>query len=175
MKCEHCQSETIIRRQRYHYTECGLDNVYLEDIEVRVCPACGIESPRIPRITRLHDAIALAIVMHKAPLSGKAARYLRKHLGLKAREWAEYLRVDAATLSRWENDQQPIGSQADALMRLLHCYLYSKKHGHPVLDAIVEAIRTIDTSRQTDIPAVLVNPKYPDRYSYHPVSELACA
>jgi hypothetical protein len=36
-----------MRHKRYHYTECGLDNVYLENVEVRVCPACGLESPRI--------------------------------------------------------------------------------------------------------------------------------
>jgi putative zinc finger/helix-turn-helix YgiT family protein len=175
MKCEQCKSETIIESKRYHYTECGLDNVYLDNCEVRVCQACGLESPRIQRINDLHAVIAEAVALQKVPLSGKEARFLRKHLGLKAREWAKYLHVDVTTLSRWENEEQPIGPQSDALMRLTHCYLYCSKHGLPIHDDLVEAIKNIDMSIRAEIPAVLVNPRYPSRYSYHPLSDLACA
>ena len=52
MKCEMCKGETVIKRDhRYHYTECGLDNVYLEGIDLRVCESCGEASPRIPALT----------------------------------------------------------------------------------------------------------------------------
>src|SRR5262245_50441154 len=140
MKCERCKNETIIDSKRYHYTECGLDNVYLDNCEVRVCPTCGLESPRIQSINDLHAVIAEAVALQKVPLSGKEARFLRKHLGLKARVWAKYLHVDATTLSRWENDEQSIGPQSDALIRLTHCYLYCSKHGLPIHDDLVEAI-----------------------------------
>ncbi|HMX28257.1 MAG TPA: YgiT-type zinc finger protein, partial [Blastocatellia bacterium] len=121
MKCEMCKAETVIKReQRYHYTECGLDNVYLENIDVRVCEACGEVAPRIPRINDLHATIGQAIALQSQPLSGKEARFLRQHLGLKAKEWAAYLHIDTATLSRWENGGQTIGPQAHSLMRLMY-------------------------------------------------------
>ncbi|MBO0722330.1 MAG: helix-turn-helix domain-containing protein [Blastocatellia bacterium] len=173
MKCEQCNSETSIGRKRYHYTECGLDNVYLQNCEVRICPSCGLESPRIPRIDELHAAIAQAITLQKVPLSGKEARFLRKHLGLKAREWAKYLHIDVTTLSRWENEERSIGPQSDVLMRLTYCYLYFRKQGLPIHHDLVEAIKDIDMSIQAEIPALLVNPRYPSRYSYHPLSDLA--
>jgi putative zinc finger/helix-turn-helix YgiT family protein len=174
MKCERCKSETIVNRQRYNYTECGLDNIYLENIEVRVCPACGLESPRIPHINELHDTIGRAIALQYAPLSGQEARFLRKHLGLKAREWAEYLRVDATTLSRWENEEQQIGAQSEALIRMLYSYLMFKKAGRPMLDGLAEAIAAVAPGTRAEIPAVLVNPRNPERYSYHSRAELAC-
>jgi len=175
MKCGHCKNETTVERRRYHYTECGLDNIYLEDIEVRVCPVCGTESPRIPSITRLHDAIGRAIASQNVPLSGQEVRYLRKHLGLKAYEWAEYLRIDATTLSRWENGEQQIGTQSEALIRLLYFWMLFKKRDLPLPDDVHETIASVVMERRADVPAVLVNPRHPVGYSYHSRSELACA
>ncbi len=84
MKCELCKGETTIERnQRYHYTECGLDNVYLENIDLRVCQACGERSPIIPRIIELHATIGQAVALQNQPLSNKEARFLRQHLELK--------------------------------------------------------------------------------------------
>ena len=77
MNCELCKGETAIERnQRYHYTECGLDNIYLENIDVRVCQACGQRSPIIPRITELHAIIGQAIALQNLPLSNKEERFL---------------------------------------------------------------------------------------------------
>ena len=84
MKCEMCKGETVIKRdQRYRYTECGLDNVYLEGIDLRVCEACGEASPRIPRIPRindLHATISQAVALQNVPLSGKETRFLRTQI-----------------------------------------------------------------------------------------------
>lgn len=174
MKCDQCKGETSIERRRHHYTESGLDNVYLENIEVRVCPACGLFSPRIPRINELHAAIGQAIALQNVPLSGKEARFLRKHLGLKAKEWARYLRVDTSTLSRWESGEQTIGMQSEALMRLLYFHLLAEKEGRPLPERAAEQIAAVVWGR-TDAPAVLIHPQMPVRYSYRTQAELAAA
>ncbi len=76
MNCDFCKSETAIERnQRYHYTECGLDNVYLENVDVRICSSCGERSPIIPRIIELHATIGQAIALQNVPLAGKESRF----------------------------------------------------------------------------------------------------
>lgn len=174
MKCDQCKGETTIERRRHQYTECGLDNVYLENIEVRVCPACGLFSPRIPRINELHATIGQAVALQNVPLSGKEARFLRKHLGLKAKEWASYLRVDTSTLSRWESGEQMIGMQSEALIRLLYFHLLAEKESRPLPERVAEQIAAVVWSR-AERRAVLVNPQKPIRYSYHTQAELAAA
>ncbi len=175
MKCELCKDETIIKRgQRYHYIECGLDNVYLENLDVRVCEACGEASPRIPRINDLHAIIGQAVALQNVPLSGKEIRFLRQHLGLKAKEWAAFLHIDTATLSRWENGGQIIGPQADSLMRLMYFYLLVEKQGRAIPEHVADLVAAVVTQR-SDAMALLVNPNKPARYSYRLESELAYA
>jgi putative zinc finger/helix-turn-helix YgiT family protein len=128
MKCSNCGELTVVRPgQSYHYTESGLNNVYLENIELRVCESCGAVTPRIPRILQLHETIARAIVSQPNSLSGPEIRFLRKQLGLKAKEFAAYLRTDVSTYSRWENDGQPISPQSDLLIRLMYLKLLREK------------------------------------------------
>lgn len=175
MKCEFCKGETTIERnQRYHYTECGLDNVYLENVDVRVCPSCGERSPIIPRITELHATIGQAVALRNVPLAGKEARFLRQHLGLKAKEWAAFLHIDTATLSRWENDSQMIGPQADSLMRLMYFYLLAERQGRAIPEHLADQIAAVVTQK-SDVMALLVNTRKPARYSYLPQAELATA
>ena len=175
MKCEPCKGETAIERnQRYHYTDCGLDNVYLENIDVRVCQACGERSPIIPRITELHATIGQAVALQNQPLSNKEVRFLRQHLGLKAKEWATYLHVDTATLSRWENGSQSIGVQADALIRLMYFVLLSETSGRAIPERVAEQIAAV-ISQRSNTMALLVNTRKPARYSYRPQAELAAA
>ncbi len=128
MRCESCGEETIVTQgQKYHYTESGLDNVYLNSIDLRVCQACGSKSPVIPKINELHSTLGMAIALKPSPLVGKEVRFLRRRLGMKSREWAALLRVDACTLSRWEVGEQPIGAQSDRLIRLLYIRLVEER------------------------------------------------
>lgn len=175
MKCDLCKGETTIERnQRYHYTECGLDNVYLENIDMRVCQACGERSPIIPRITELHATIGQAVALQNVPMAGKEARFLRQHLGLKAKEWAAFLHIDTATLSRWENGGQMIGPQADSLMRLMYFYLLAEKQGRAIPEHLADQVAAVVTQK-SDAMALLVNTRKPARYSYRPQAELAVA
>lgn len=172
MKCELCGGKTkILKGQTWHYTESGLDNVYLRNVEVRVCPACDAKSPRIPRINDLHAAIGRAIALQKIPLSGNEARYLRKHLGLQAKEWAVLLRLPPETLSRWENGKQVIGAQSDSLIRALY-FLKLAETGQPIPDRAVEEMAAI-VAQSSDTLNVLINVDNPRVYSYQSTELLA--
>lgn len=119
-KCRACrQGELVITRKNHRYTESGLSNVVLQDVEVRSCPHCGDEQLVLPRVTELHRAIALAVVRTNARLSGKEVRFLRKYMGLRGSDFAARMGVDPSTVSRWENGHEPIGPLADRLLRLM--------------------------------------------------------
>jgi putative zinc finger/helix-turn-helix YgiT family protein len=147
MRCDICKGGlTTITDQLYHYTESGLDNVFLSNIEVEVCQECGAKSPSIPRIMDLHVAIARAIALQETQLHGRDARFLRKQLGLRAKEWAALIKVDAATLSRWENGNQQIGSQSDLLVRFLFIRLTEEREGRLFQGATTEQIASTHSS-----------------------------
>jgi putative zinc finger/helix-turn-helix YgiT family protein len=166
IKCNICGGSTEVRaRQRYHYKECGLDNVYLENIELRVCKACGVEMPRIRRVLDLHATIARAVALKPSLLNGAEIRFLRKHLGLKAREWAALLRIDHTTLSRWENGDQQIGPQSETLIRLLYFRLLEEKEGRWIQEPVTERIAA-PIKEQIKEATVLVNMDNPAIYSY---------
>jgi|SRR5581483_10359013 len=120
MKCPICRTGVLeTRRENHHYTESGLSNVVLLDIEVERCPHCDERMPAIPRIEQLHRVIAFALAEQKGRLSGEEVRFLRKYLGLSGLHFARTIGVDQATVSRWENNKDPIGPTADRLLRLM--------------------------------------------------------
>lgn len=65
----------------WHYTDCGLDNVWLVGIEVETDPKTGEAEPIIPQIRDLHDCIFATLLRKPGPLAGPEVRYLRRHLG----------------------------------------------------------------------------------------------
>lgn len=103
----------------YRYTECGLDNVFIEDLEVMIDDK-GAEVHCIPNILGLHKEIARGIICrHEHGMSGKELRFLRSEMGYTQEELADKLRVDRVTMSRWECGDQAISANAEVVVRLL--------------------------------------------------------
>ncbi|HYW33587.1 MAG TPA: transcriptional regulator, partial [Candidatus Bathyarchaeia archaeon] len=65
----------------YQYTECGLDNVELHNVDPVVDDA-GDEVYEIPNLLGLHKVIAHCIVTSKTGLTPKELRFLRTEMGL---------------------------------------------------------------------------------------------
>lgn len=165
MKCDICHKSDIVikSQQSYRYRECGLDNVYLQNIDVRVCESCGTKVPRLLRARDIHATIACAIAMQPCPLRGQDVRFLRKQLGYSGREWATFLRTDASTLSRWENNQQEIGTQSDSLIRFLYLRIRDEREGKLTKGSIAEATAAVSA---TCLLSLCVNMNNPKVYSY---------
>src|SRR5208282_3226184 len=49
----------------------------------------------------------------------RRAPFSRKHMDLRQEEFARLLRVNKTTLSKWENNEDPIGLQSDLLARAI--------------------------------------------------------
>ena len=148
MRCDRCGEQTIIKKgQTYQYKESGLDNVCLMNIETRICKSCGYICPRIPNINGLHDTIARAIVLQPFPLLGKDIRFLRQHMGLKAKHLASLIRTNVETLSRWETEKQNIGPQSDSLMRFLFIRIMEERMGSLFPEKATEKIASVKDKR----------------------------
>jgi putative zinc finger/helix-turn-helix YgiT family protein len=117
--CSACEADADIIRGDYQYKESGLDNVVLRNMKLVKCPVCGNVDPLIPRVTELHRVLAQAIIREPYRLNGSEIRFLRKYMHMTAEKLASVMNVDKTTISKWENDQDPIGDQSDRLLRLI--------------------------------------------------------
>lgn len=119
-KCAQCGGTEIEAVTIDHpYDESGLPGVTLHGISADRCLACGSTRVRIPNIEGLHRALALFLLRKTWRLSGPEVRFLRKYIGLSGADFAKRIGAEPETVSRWENGKQPIGAQAERLLRLL--------------------------------------------------------
>ena len=107
--------------ERYHYTECGLDNIYL------VNGFDYVDTPRgravnIKNVEGLHRAIGQILVRDVQNLTGKQFRFLRHEMNATQQSLAAILRVDVQSLARWEKgkNKRPIDGPAQGLLRVLY-------------------------------------------------------
>jgi DNA-binding transcriptional regulator YiaG len=103
---------------RYHYTESGLPNVWIENIDVIVDDA-GEAVYEIANIRGLHGAISKAIVESNVGLTGPELRFLRTEMGLTQAELARLVHKDGQTIGRWERGEKSVDENAQTIVRLL--------------------------------------------------------
>jgi len=85
----------------YHYTECGLDYVYLAGgVETRQTPFG--DQLTIVNQKGLHRAIGKFLVARKKELTGKEVRFLRHEMDMSQPTLARYLGVTDQTVHNWE-------------------------------------------------------------------------
>jgi putative transcriptional regulator len=109
----------MTQSDRYHYSECGLDNVYLlNGFEY-------VETPRgrgvaIKDREGLHLAIGRLLVRERKILTGKEFRFLRHELDMTQQLVANLSRVDVQTVARWEKGKTEIPGSAQGMIRVLY-------------------------------------------------------
>lgn len=151
MICNNCDGKLIVKTgQRYHYVMSGLDNVYLENIEVEECESCGQVTPYIPCMPQLHKMIAERLVLKPKPLIGKEIRFLRKERRKKAKDWAALLKVEPETLSRWENEEKQPSESMDQYIRLLYCRVFEEQENRLFNNIVLT--RFVDLTEQEQPP-----------------------
>ncbi len=81
----------------------------------------------IKNLPGLLAAVALARLLEPVRLSGAELKFVRKVLGLKAKELAEAVDVRPETISKMENDHDGVGEHAERLIRIYACSKLAKK------------------------------------------------
>ena len=83
------------------------------------CEQCGYDEPIIRGLNDVLRTIALALVSKPYRLAGDEVRYLRKYVEMMSDKFARLLHIDRSTLSKWENGEDPVGTQSDLAIRML--------------------------------------------------------
>lgn len=102
----------------YHYTDCGLRNVWLSNgFAIHDTPyGKGVA---IHDVEGLHRVLARALVHKPGKLSGTEIRFLRKEMELSQASLAASLGVNAQTVALWEKGRGRIQGPADKMLRVL--------------------------------------------------------
>lgn len=104
--------------ERYHYTECGLDNVYLlSGFELETVD--GEEELFIHDIHGLHRAIGHIVATKTEPLKGAEIRYLRHMMNMSQTRLGDFLGVTYQTVLLWEKGD-PISKTAENYLRTIY-------------------------------------------------------
>lgn len=123
----------------YHYTECGLDNVWLENgYTVRSTPyGKGVS---IDDADGLHKVIVSTILQKKGRITGKELRFLRVELGLSQENLGRCLGSTDQSVSLWERTGK-VPSTTDALVRLL---VIERLKGNAKVTSVLTRINEVD-------------------------------
>jgi putative zinc finger/helix-turn-helix YgiT family protein len=129
-RCPECDNVLeILKKRPYHYTESGLDYIWLSGISQYKCRKCGEIYTEIPHVDELHLLIGKNIVCKKELLTGPEVRFLRKEIGMKSKDMAAALSMEPETYSRWENGKQVIAAPHDKNLRMLYVMNASETMG----------------------------------------------
>jgi putative transcriptional regulator len=137
MKCIECGHAMNTTTENHRYEPVAGFPVLLMGLRVHRCPECGEVDAAIPNIEGLHRALADGVIRKRARLSPPETRFLRKYLGLSGVDFAERIGVDPATVSKWENGSQAMGTTADRLLRLMVA------HGTPIDSYPIETLSEV--------------------------------
>jgi transcriptional regulator with XRE-family HTH domain len=105
----------------FHFTDSGLDNVYLIGIRYFVHEDGSVVA-EIPAIKQLMKLIAKDLVFSPESLTGSEVRFLRKRMCKKAIDMAALLMIEPETLSRIENGHYEMSRNLDLILRLTYCF-----------------------------------------------------
>jgi DNA-binding transcriptional regulator YiaG len=117
-----------MRNGTYHYTESGLETVFLQsgfDIQ----NTSRGKTVTIQYLEGLHLAIGLELISKRQRLTGKEFRFLRTELLLSQANLAKVLGVKELTVARWEKEQTEIPVSAEAIVRTMFAESTGKKGG----------------------------------------------
>jgi len=124
-----------------HYTDCGLDDVYLiSGYEIEETPhGKGLS---VKNLDQLHRAIGAYLANQKKVLSGKELRYLRKQMDLTQSDLGTLLGLSSQQVARWEKDESEISGPADLLVR---AFFIQHAGGKLNLQELASSLEEIDS------------------------------
>src|SRR5437016_2093375 len=134
------EAMTMSKSDRYHYAECGLDNVYLlngfEYVETPRGRAADIKDR-----DGLHRAIGRFLVREKKNLKGKEFWFLRHELDMTQELIGALLGVSVQSVARWENAKTRIPRPAQSLIRIL---FEEKTNGNREIERLLKELAELD-------------------------------
>lgn len=136
--------------ENYHYTECGLANVYLVNGFEITRLDNGDEEIFVHDIHGLHTAISNNLIFKKGPLEGCEIKFIRTMLDLSQNKLAALIGCRYQQILLWEKNKNKISRPADRLLRItLYTYLNKEVDNGEVFERINE-IADLDAAAVED-------------------------
>jgi putative transcriptional regulator len=127
----------------YHYTESGLDNVWLENgFKIETHKNYG-ELISITNPRGLHEFIGRWLVSQPRTLSGAEFRFLRTELDMSQRTLADVVGTNEQSIAKWEKARSKDVSNK-AAERLLRLAYINYLDGKPEFSAVIDRITQLD-------------------------------
>jgi DNA-binding transcriptional regulator YiaG len=123
----------------YHYTEIGLDNVWLENGYIERSTPYG-KAVAVIDADELHRVVALRIVEKMGRVTGKELRFLRTMLDLSQAGLSKLLGVTEQAVSLWERTGK-VPKSSDTVVRVL---VLAKLDGHKAVGDLLAQITTVE-------------------------------
>ena len=139
----------------YHYTECGLDNVWLENGYAMHRTPYG-KGVSIDGGDSLHAVLVAEILRKKGRMTGKELRFLRTHLALSQGNLGKCLGATEQSVSLWERTGK-VPAATDALVRLM---AIERVRGNEKVTAILNRINDVDRLVNQKIVAKEIHKKW---------------
>lgn len=117
--CPICDSDNVeisIREEREAF---GLPGVTLTSLQQVTCQECGEVTCSIPSHGLIIREIRRRLCELGRPLVGPEVQFLRESLRQSQAQFATLLGTSNVTVSRWENQHNPIPLSADRFLRIL--------------------------------------------------------
>lgn len=154
----------------YHYTECGLDNVWLENGYTMHRTPYG-KGVSIDGADGLHTVLVAEILRKKGRMTGKELRFLRTHLTLSQDNLGKCLGATEQSVSLWERTGK-VPAATDALVRLL---VIERARGNDKVTAILNRINDVDRLVNQKIVAKETHKKWHSEVAMHNDERFALA
>ena len=144
-----CMPCKAIKDEVLHYTDCGLDNIFLSNgYELETID--GEDYLTVHNLDGLHEAIGLHIVLEKKAPNGGEIRFLRREMGLSQQELSTKLGVSSQSVARWEKGQTDIPGTAVFAFKVLYVFsLIPPEHRDAVLEEFFSALDDLANSDET--------------------------
>jgi len=121
---------------KYHYTECGLDNIWLNNGFERHEDTGYGAGTSITDVEGLHVAIGLGLINSKNKLRGAELRFIRHELDLSQGALAIVLGTSEQNLRRWEKNNSISGPAQNLLSVLYNEYVSGTSEIRESLDRL---------------------------------------
>jgi DNA-binding transcriptional regulator YiaG len=125
----------------FHYTACGLPNIWLANGFTETFAEDGAAFFNITGIRELHTVIAHNLTEKESPLTGAELRFLRSELKMSRKTLGDLIGYSDEAIKKWESDTNPLPKLADASVRKLFLEL---QHENGELRKLLMQIKNLE-------------------------------
>jgi len=144
----------------YHYTERGLDYVYLANGFDFIDTPWG-KGVHIESAEALHVELGLMVAGLERPLSGAELRFLRERLEMTQEEFASLIDYkDGQRVGAWERGKSKAPRSVEMVLRELYLETFPPDRPTALRNLLAQLIRTVDAK-----PTAVTLREHDDRWS----------